>query len=65
LLELQNRNRKFRSGEQVCVAALHSMKYFQYELKRQCVPVVMTADLIAAGLQSGWSVLRRPTVPET
>ena len=29
------------------------------------LPVVIIADLIAAGLQSGWSVLRRPTTPET
>lgn len=28
-------------------------------------PVVIIADLIAAGLQSGWRVLRRPTMPET
>lgn len=28
-------------------------------------PVVMIADLIAEGLQSGWRVLRRPTMPET
>jgi hypothetical protein len=28
------------------------------------VPVVMIADLIAEGLQSGWSVLRRPAMPE-
>jgi hypothetical protein len=29
------------------------------------VPVVMIADLRAAGLQSGWIALRRPTMPET
>lgn len=29
------------------------------------LPVVMIADLIAAGLQSGCMVLRRPAMPET
>ena len=29
------------------------------------IPVVIMADLMAAGLQSGWSVLRRPTTPAT
>ena len=29
------------------------------------LPVVMIADLIAAGLQVGWRVLRRPAMPET
>lgn len=29
------------------------------------LPVVMMADLIAAELQSGYSVFRRPTTPET
>jgi len=29
------------------------------------LPVVMIADLIADGLQSGWRVLRRPTIPAT
>lgn len=29
------------------------------------LPVVMIADLIAAGLQEGWRVLRRPATPET
>ena len=29
------------------------------------LPVVMMADLMAAGLHSGWSVRRRPTMPET
>jgi len=29
------------------------------------VPVVIIADLIAAGLHLGWSVLRRPTMPDT
>jgi hypothetical protein len=34
--------------------------------KENCsLPVVMIADLIAAGLQSGWSDFRRPTIPET
>lgn len=45
--------------------------YYEIETKIRdfccccCVPVVMIADLIAAGLQSGWRVLRRPTTPET
>jgi hypothetical protein len=29
------------------------------------VPVVMIADLIAAGLQSGWTALRSPAMPAT
>ena len=29
------------------------------------VPVVMIADLIAAGLQSGWRALRSPAMPAT
>jgi len=28
------------------------------------LPVVMSADLIAEGLQSGWRVLKRPTMPD-
>jgi hypothetical protein len=32
---------------------------------REVLPVVMIADLIAAGLQSGWRVLRSPTAPAT
>lgn len=28
-------------------------------------PVVMIADLIAAGLHEGYKVLKRPTMPET
>lgn len=29
------------------------------------LPVVIIADLIAAGLQSGCTLLRRPAIPET
>jgi len=29
------------------------------------VPVVIIADLIAAGLQVGWYALRRPAMPAT
>lgn len=28
------------------------------------LPVVIMADLIAAGLQLGWRVFKRPTTPE-
>lgn len=28
------------------------------------LPVVMMADFIAAGLQSGWRVFKRPAIPE-
>lgn len=32
---------------------------------KKCSPEVMIADLIADGLQSGWSALTRPAMPET
>jgi hypothetical protein len=36
-----------------------------YVHKSYNLPVVMIADLIAAGLQSGWRDLRSPTSPAT
>jgi len=40
---------------------VHTRKHFV----KHDVPVVIIADLMAAGLQVGWYVLRRPAMPAT